>query len=120
VHSDLFEAVCQRDVDLLIEARHQFQHNGDFLAFLRGTGEVLHQHRIRAGAVDGHLDGQNLGIVRCRAQQLDHWIKALERMMQQDVLLANRRKNIALFFYTLGHARQVGWVTEVRTRTASV
>ena len=41
--------------------RHQFEHHGDFLALLGGAGEVFHQHRVGAGAIDGHLDGHHPG-----------------------------------------------------------
>ena len=44
------------DVRLLVEARHQLDDDGDFLAAARRLDQRFHQHRVDAGAVDRLLD----------------------------------------------------------------
>jgi hypothetical protein len=61
--ADLFQLGRPADVGFLVEARHQFDDDGDFLAVLRGADQRFHQHRVGAGAVDGHLDRDHCGSV---------------------------------------------------------
>ena len=39
VRADFLELGCPADVRLLVETRHQFDDDGDFLAVLRGTDQ---------------------------------------------------------------------------------
>ena len=86
VGADFFELGRPADVGLLVEAGHQLQHHGHLGALLRRADQVLHQHRIGAGAIDRHLDGDDAGVVGGGADQFDHRAETLERVMQQDVL----------------------------------
>ena len=111
--ADFLEAVGERDVGLLVEARHQFEHHGHFLALLCGAGEVFHQHRVGAGAIHSHLDRQHLRVVRGRAQHLDHRAEALEGVMEQDVAAADGSEDLAALVERLGQAGDEGRVLEV-------
>ena len=52
----LLEPLGPVDVRLLVEARHQLDDDGHFLAAARRLDQRLHQHRVDAGAIDGLLD----------------------------------------------------------------
>jgi hypothetical protein len=82
------ESLGPVDVGLLVEARLQLDHAGHFLAAPRRLDQQFHQHRLGAGAVDGLLDGQHLGVVDRLAQELHHRGEALERVVQQQVAAA--------------------------------
>ena len=49
------------------------------------VNQCFHQVRIHAGAVDGLLDRHHVGIARGRANEIDHRLERLERMVQQHV-----------------------------------
>ena len=82
------------DVRLLVEARHQLDDDRDFLAAPRRLDQRFHQHRVDAGAVDGLLDRDDVGIVGRAADELDDRLERLVRMVQQDVVLADRREDV--------------------------
>ena len=64
MRADFFELGRPTDIGFFVEAGHELDDDGDFLAVLRGAQQRLHEHRIRTGAVDRHLDGDNLRIGR--------------------------------------------------------
>jgi len=76
------------DVGFLVETRLQLHHRQHFLAAARGLDQQVHQHALGAGAVDGLLDRQHLGVVHGFAQELHHRLEALEGMVQQHVAMA--------------------------------
>ena len=104
VHADIFELCRPGDIGLFVEARHEFEHHGDFLALLRCAHELLHQHRVGPGAIDRHLDRQDLGVFGTCLEQVDDRFETLEGMMQQDVLFANGLEDIAALLENLGLA----------------
>ena len=64
------------DVGLLVEARLQLDHRHHFLAAPRRLDQQVHQRRLAAGAVDGLLDRQHVGVVHRLAQELHHRLEA--------------------------------------------
>ena len=54
----------------------------------------LDHRRIAAHAVQADLDGQHVGIVRRLAQEIDHRLERIERMVQQDVLAADAARRV--------------------------
>ena len=92
VRADFLELARPADVGFLVEARHQLEHDRDFLAVLRGADQRLHQDRVGAGAVDRHLDADDLR-VGCRlVEQVDDRLERLVRVVQQDVAAADASK----------------------------
>ena len=67
----------------------QLDHGGDGLAGLGGLDEGLHDGAVAAGAVEGLLDGDHVGVRRGLAEELDHDVEALERVVDDDVLGAD-------------------------------
>ena len=106
--TNFFQLGCPADIGLFIEARHQFDHNGDFLAILRGADQGLHQHRVSAGAVNRHFDRNHLRILDCLIQQFNDRGKGLVGVMQQDVAFADAFENVAAFADGLGDAGDKG------------
>ena len=96
MRADFLELGCPADVRLLVEARHQLDDDGDFLAVLRGADQRLHQHRIGAGAIDGHLDRDHLRVGGRAIEQVDHRREALVGMVQQDVAGADAVEDVAV------------------------
>jgi hypothetical protein len=77
---------------------------------LGSAQQVLHQHGIGAGTIDGHLDRDHLWIVGCLLQQLDYRIEGLERVVYQDVMLADAGKNVVALGQHLGQAGLERWI----------
>ena len=64
------------------------------LPALRRRDQRVHQRRVVPGAVQGLLDGQHLRIGGRLAQEIHHRREALERVVQQHVLLADHREQV--------------------------
>src|SRR5947207_3507076 len=110
------QLVRPADVGLLVETRLQFDHRGDRLAGLRRFGQLAHNRAVLAGAVQGLLDRDDSGVARCLAQELDDDVEALIGVMDNDVLLTDRREAIAAEIAdALGKARVIGGEDEIRT-----
>ncbi len=94
VRPHLFEARGPVDVRLLVEARHQLHHHGHRFAVARRLDQRFHQRRLRAGAIDGLFDRYHGRIGRRRARELEHRLKRLVRVMQQNVAGSDRREHV--------------------------
>ena len=81
------ESLGPVDVGLFVEARLELHHGHHFLAAPRGLEQQFHQLAFAAGAVNGLLDGQHIGVGHCLAQEGDHRLEALEGVVQQHVAL---------------------------------
>ena len=93
------------DVGLFVEARHEFDHDGDFLAVAGGFEQRLHQLGIGAGAINGLLDGDDVGIDSRLLDETDYRFERLKRMMEQDVAFADGGEDIRRFGK---HGRKAG------------
>ena len=113
LRADLLQLLGPVDVGFLVEAREELDHHGDFLAAARGLDQRLHQHRVDAGAIDRLLDRDDIGVVGRPANELDDRIERLERMMQQYVVLADRREQIRRIPQTVGQTRHERPVVDV-------
>ena len=80
----------------------------------------FHQHRVDAGAVDRLLDRDDVRIVDGLADELDDRLERLERMVQQDVVLADRRENVGRVAQPIGKARTNGRYSSASIDTASI
>ena len=67
----LLEPLRPVDVRLFVKARHQFDNDRDLLAAAGGLNQRFHQHRVDAGAIDGLLDRDHVGVVGGLADELD-------------------------------------------------
>ena len=76
------------DVRFLVEARLELHHGHDFLAAAHGLGKKIHELRVGAGAINGLLDDQHVGVVHGLAQQRQHAFEAFERLVYQHIALA--------------------------------
>jgi hypothetical protein len=83
-----FQALGPVDVGLLVEPGLQLHDDHHFLAAAHGFDQQVHQHGVGAGAVDGLLDREHVGVVHGLAQELHHRLETLERMVQQHVAAA--------------------------------
>ncbi len=107
------EAVGERDVGGLLEARHELDDDRDFLARTGGVDERVHDGRVRPGPVQRLLDREHLGIGRRLSQEVDHGCEAVEGMVEQDVLLADRLEEVVAPDESLGHCGCEGRVLEI-------
>src|SRR6185503_9597685 len=94
VRANLFQPRGPIQVGFLVEARHQLDHHGDFLALARGIDQDFHQLGVGPGAVHGLLDGDHVRIVRGGADEVDHRQERLERMVQQHILLLQHFEHV--------------------------
>ena len=76
------------DVVAFVEARLQLDEHRDLLALFGRGHEHVDQRRIRSDAVQRHLDRDDLRILDGRAQERLDRRERIERMVDQDVLLA--------------------------------
>ena len=102
---DLLQLLRPVDVGFLVEAGEQLDDDGDFLAAARRLDQRLHQHRVHAGAIDRLLDRDDVGIVGGPADEFDDRVERLERMVQQDVVLADRGEQVRRVAQPVGQAR---------------
>ena len=102
---------------LLVEPRFQFDHGGDGLARL-GRGDQRGDHgRLLAGAIERLLDRHHVGIFGSLAQEIDHHVEAFERVVDHQILFADRGKAIAIVFqHAFGIARVIGFEFQFRAR----
>ena len=96
VHAHFFQLGGPVDVGLFVEAGHQLQHDGDFLAGAGGFHQRFHQHRVGAGAVDGLLDGHDLRVACGAAQEVLHRIEGFVGVVQQHVAGGNHAEQVVL------------------------
>ena len=105
----------EADVGFLVEAGAQLDHGGDGLAGLGRLDQRLDDRAVAAGAVQRLLDRDDVRVLRRLAQELHHHVEALERMVDDDVLGADRREAVAAEIAdALREARRVGREQQVR------
>ena len=83
VHAGILEACCPLDVAPFVESRFQFDEHGDLLAALGGLDEAIDDRRVRADAVERHLDGHDARIVDGRVDERFDRLKRVERVMHE-------------------------------------
>ena len=87
-----FELLGPVDVGLFIEAGFQFHQRGNLLAAAKSLAQQVDEHGRRTRAVNGLLNGDDLRIVDCFAQQVHHGVEAFKRLVRQHIALAHTRK----------------------------
>ena len=105
VRAGLLQLVGQLDVGLLVEARAQLDDDGDVLARLRRVGQRTDDGGIAAGAVQGLLDGQHLGVAGRLLDEIRDRTETLERVMQKDIAGAQRGEDVRSHPQPLRNAR---------------
>ena len=91
LHAQRFQLLGPVDIGLFIKAGLELQHRQHFLAAAHGLGQQVHDFGVGAGAINRLFDGQHLRVVDGLAQQLQHAIKALKGLVNDDVALAHLR-----------------------------
>ncbi|CFT89483.1 Uncharacterised protein [Bordetella pertussis] len=118
VRAHFLQARGPVDVGLLVKARHQLHHHGDFLAGARRRQQDLHQLGVLAGAVDGLLDRHHVRVQRRGGQEVDDRLERLVGMVQQAILLGHGGEQLGrLLAHAVErrrHGRQVGGKQQVR------
>ena len=61
------------DVVFLVEARLQFNGNGNLFTIFCGTNQRFDCFGFDSRPIHDHLDCEHVGIVSCQAEQLEHW-----------------------------------------------
>ncbi len=95
LHSSTFERVGPEDVLLLVEACLQLDDGGDRLAGVRGVDQRLDDRRLLARAIERLLDRDDVRVGRRLPHELHDNLEALVGMVDEDVLLADRREAVA-------------------------
>ena len=104
------QAAGQLQVGFFVEARAQFDDCGHFLAVARGIHQRIDDLGVGTAAVQRLPHGQYMGILGGLAQQIDHRRERLERVQQEDVLLADHAEDVLAVlqqFRNLWRERQV-------------
>ena len=94
VRAGFLQAVGQLDVGFFVESRAQLDDHRDVLAGLRGGDQRVDDRRFVAGAVQRLLDGEHARISGGAAQEVEHRTEAVERVVQQHVLLADHGQQV--------------------------
>ena len=84
------------EVPLLVETCLELHEGGDRLAGVRRRRERGHDGGVLARAVQGLLDGDHVRVGRRLAQELDHHVELLVRVVDDELALANRREAVAV------------------------
>ena len=93
VRAGFLQPVGELDIGFFVEARAQLDDHGHVLAGLRGGDQRIDDRRLVAGAIQRLLDREHVRIRGRAAQEVDHRAEAVERMVQQHVVLADRRRS---------------------------
>src|ERR1043166_1921049 len=102
------------DVGRFVEAGLELDHGGDRLARLRRLDQRLDDRRILGGSIERLLAGDHVRIERRLPEELHHHIEALERMMDDDILGADRGETIAAMVAdALGKAREIRFELQI-------
>lgn len=83
----LFHFPSPSDIVGLIEAGFEFDQNRDLFFIAGGGDEGVEEGGVAAGAVESHLNGENLGIGRGLFEERDDGLKTFVGMMEEDVVL---------------------------------
>ena len=85
--SGLLEVLRPVDVVLFVKAGAQLHQRHDFLAVLGGFHESLYDLRLAGHAVERHLDGDDVGVLRGLFQHRNKGADGLVRVAQQHIVL---------------------------------
>ncbi len=113
VDARLLEHAGLVDVVFLVEPGLELDQGGHLLAVLGGTRQGGDDRVGLGRAVEGHLDGQDLGIFRGLLDELHDRAERLVRMVDQDVLVADGGEDALALGQRGGHLRLVGGLLEV-------
>ena len=95
MHAGIFQCVGPTDVAMFIEACLQFDQAGCLLARFGGLDQQRHERRVVAGAIDGHFDGQRIGVFHCRSDESRHrGVEALVGMVNQHIAGADEGEDV--------------------------
>ena len=99
VHAHLLQSLRPLDVGLLVEAGLELHQGNDLLALLGGLDEGAHDGAVARGAVQGLLDGQDLGVDgRVLDEVLDRRGEAVVGMVDEQLAFADHREDGAAAF----------------------
>ena len=93
VDPGLLELFGPLDIVRLVEARFQFYERSHLLAVLRCLDQRTHQGRIATRAIERLFDRKHLRIAGGLLDEIHHRLKRIVRMVQEDVLRAERLKD---------------------------
>ena len=100
------QRIGPQQILLLVEPRLQFDHRGHRLAGLGGVDQRADDRRAIAGAVESLLDRDDVGVGGGLLDEFDHHLEAFVGVVDEDVLLADRRETVAAMLAdALGKAR---------------
>ena len=107
--SGSFQPVGPQQILFFVEPRLEFDHGGDRLARLGSRDQRVDDRRLLAGAIQRLLDRDDVGILGRLPQEGHHRLEAFIGMVDDEILGADRRKNVAVMLGNpLGKARRVG------------
>ena len=114
LHAGAFEIARPADIGFLVEPRLQLDQRGHRLAGLGGLRQRAHDRRVVRGAVQRLLDRDDVGIARRLLQELHDDVERFIGVMDDQVLLPDRREDIAaMIAHPFGMARHIGREFEV-------
>ena len=108
------QAAGQLQVGLFVKARTQLDHRSHFFTVTCCINQRINDFRVGAAAVQGLAYGQYMRILGSLAKQVDDRGKRLERVQQQDVLLADHAENVLAVLQQLGDRRGERRVLQLR------
>lgn len=92
-----FEGLGPLDVAFFIEAGFEFDEDGDLLAGFGGAGECGDEGGIATGAVEGHFEGDDLGVFGGGEDEaFDGGVEAFIGVVHEDVILADDGEEVGI------------------------
>ncbi len=107
------QLVGQVDVALLVEARQEFDDDGDLLASARSLAQRSDDLRFLFRAIKRLLDRDDAGIGRGTPHELDDRLERLERLVHHDVTRADRLEEVRPALQITRYARHEWRVLQV-------
>ena len=95
LHTGFGQTLRPVDVSLFIETRLQLNHHGHFLAVMGGVDHGVDDARVFRHAINIDFNCQHAWVKRRLAQQFQHVLEGVIRIIEQHIALANGIKAVA-------------------------
>jgi hypothetical protein len=113
VDAGLLHLAGPGDIIGLIEPGFQLDEDRDLLFVAGGSDEGVEERRIPAGAIEGHLNREDLRIHGSLLEKRDDGLKTFVGMVQEDVVLADRLEAAPRGLKWRREGRGEEWIVEV-------
>src|SRR4051812_15210098 len=113
VHARVLELPRPFDVVRFVESGLELDDDGDLLATLGGAYQRRDERRVTRRPIERELDGEHVLVRRCLLEEsLDGRRERVERIMHEQIVLADRLEDVYRFAKLHWNHRRERWILE--------